>query len=98
MDDEDEDDDGDGCGGGGERDGVGGSYGVSVPADPISVGLGGVPLTTTFCSFSSSPLPFVLPGFFSSWTFLPMMPRYQNMRLEIKTCSNRGRRALASLM
>lgn len=82
-------------------------------ASPRSAGFGGVPLTTTGTgpfftsspSFSSpppapdpdpaDPEPF---AFFSSATFRPITPRYQNMRLLIKTCSYSGRRALASLM
>lgn len=80
----------------------GGSLGKAVPADPESAGLMGVPLMMTCCSLSSPPFPPSFPlvevGFFSSVTFRPMTPRYQNMRFEMRTCSKRGRRALANLM
>lgn len=56
-------------------------------------------LSLSFSS-SASSLAFFSFSFSSSFPLsgLLMMLRYQNMRFEMRTCSNSGRRGLASLM
>jgi hypothetical protein len=72
--------------------------GGTVPADPVSTGLGGVPFAASGFDSSDSFFSSCALAFFSSVTLRPMTPRYQNMRLEMRTCSYSGLLAFASLM